>query len=308
MSHDHAHAGHDHGPGGHNHHAPADFGRAFLIGITLNIAFVAVEAGFGFHAGSLALISDAGHNLSDVLGLVLAWVAAILAKRPAAGRYTYGLKRTTILAALGNAIFLLVTVGALGFEAIERLRHPEPVAAGVMAWVSGVGILVNGFTAMLFMSGRKSDLNIRGAFLHMAADAAVSLGVMLAGILILFTHWTWVDPIVSLGVLVVILIGTWGLFTESLGLALDAAPPGIDPEKVRGFIAKMPDVADVHHVHIWALSTTETALTAHVVKKDPANHDQFLAELREELEEHFAIAHVTIQVETRSEDACGHRA
>jgi cobalt-zinc-cadmium efflux system protein len=298
MSHDHDHAGHSHGAGGH-HHAPADFGRAFLIGIALNMAFIVLEAIMGFSSSSLALLSDAGHNLSDVLGLVLAWVAAVLAKRPAAGRYTYGLKRTTILSALANAILLLVAVGALGLEAINRLRHPEPVHAGVVAWVSGLGIFVNGATALLFMSGSKGDLNIRGAFLHMAADAAVSLGVMLSGILILFTNWNWLDPLVSLLVLIVILIGTWGLFKESLGLSLDAAPAGIDPEKVRAEIAGIPGVADVHHVHIWALSTTETALTAHVIKNDPALDDELLAKISEELEEHFAISHVTIQLERK---------
>ncbi len=297
MSHDHDHAGHSHGAGGH-HHAPADFGRAFLIGIALNTAFVVIEAGMGFSSSSLALLSDAGHNLGDVLGLVLAWIAAILAKRPALGRYTYGLKRTTILAALANAILLLVAVGAIGLEALNRLRTPEPVHAGVVAWVSGVGILVNGFTALLFMSGSKSDLNVRGAFLHMAADAVVSLGVMLSGILILFTGWLWVDPVVSLGVLVVILVGTWSLFTESLGLALDAAPAGIDPEKVRELVARLPGISDVHHVHIWALSTTETALTAHVIQNEPSLDDALLAAIREELEEHFAITHVTIQFES----------
>ncbi|MGH8046142.1 MAG: cation diffusion facilitator family transporter [Chthoniobacterales bacterium] len=296
MSHDHA--GHSHAAGGHDH-APADFGRAFLIGIVLNMAFITLEAVMGFLSGSLALLSDAGHNLSDVLGLVLAWVAAILARRPAAGRYTYGLKRTTILSALANAILLLVAVGALGFEAINRLQHPEPVHAGVVAWVSGLGIFVNGATALLFMSGSKNDLNIRGAFLHMAADAGVSLGVMLSGILILFTNWNWLDPLVSLLVLVVILIGTWGLFKESLGLSLDAAPAGIDPAKVRAEIAGIPGVADVHHVHIWALSTTETALTAHVIKSDPTLDDELLSTIREELEEHFKITHVTIQLEQK---------
>ena len=303
MSHDHDHAGHSHGAGGH-HHAPADFGRAFLIGILLNTAFIAVEAWMGFASSSLALLSDAGHNLGDVLGLIMAWVAAILAKRPAAGRYTYGLKRTTILSALANAILLLVAVGAIGLEALNRLRTPEPVHAGIVAWVSGIGILVNGFTALLFMSGSKSDLNIRGAFLHMAADAAVSFGVMLAGILILYTNWLWVDPVVSLLVLIVILIGTWNLFTESLGLALDAAPAGIDPEKVRAVMAGLPGVSDVHHIHIWALSTTETALTAHVIKSAPDLDDTLLASIREELEEHFAITHVTIQFENRNCESC----
>ncbi len=294
MSHDHA--GHGHGAGGHSH-APKDFGRAFLIGIVLNMGFIVLETVMGFLSGSLALLSDAGHNLSDVLGLVLAWIAAVLAKRPAKGRYTYGLKRTTILSALANAILLLVAVGAIGLEAVTRLRHPAPVEAGVVAWVSGLGILVNGFTALLFMSGSKSDLNIRGAFLHMAADAAISLGVMLAGILILFTGWLWIDPIVSIVVLVVILVGTWGLFTESLGLSLDAAPAGIDPEKVRAEIAGIDGVADVHHLHVWALSTTETALTAHVIQRNPSLDDALLATIREELEEHFGITHVTIQLE-----------
>jgi cobalt-zinc-cadmium efflux system protein len=303
--HAHGAGGHSHGAGGHQHgaeghaHAPADFGRAFLIGIVLNMAFIVLEAIMGFVSGSLALLSDAGHNLGDVLGLVLAWIAAILAKRPAAGRYTYGLKRTTILAALANAILLLVAVGALALEAVNRLRAPAPVEAGVVAWVAALGIVVNGATALLFMSGRKDDLNIRGAFLHMAADAAVSLGVMLSGLLILATSWTWVDPIVSLGVLIVILVGTWGLFTESLGLSLDAAPEGIDPDKVRAEIAGIPGVADVHHVHIWALSTTETALTAHVIKSEPDLNDALLAKIREELEEHFRITHVTIQFEER---------
>jgi cobalt-zinc-cadmium efflux system protein len=301
------HAGHSHGAGGHSHsHAPADFGRAFLIGITLNMAFIVLEATMGFASSSLALLSDAGHNLGDVLGLAMAWLAAVLAKRPAAGRYTYGLKRTTILAALANAILLLVAVGALGLEAINRLRTPEPVHAGVVAWVSGLGILVNGATALLFMSGRKNDLNIRGAFLHMAADAGVSLGVMLSGILIMFTAWNWVDPVVSILVLVVILIGTWGLFTESLGLSLDAAPEGIDPEKVRAEIAGIPGVADVHHIHIWALSTTETALTAHVIQSDPTLDESLLATIREELEEHFNITHVTIQLERKCEGGHQH--
>ncbi|HEY8901424.1 MAG TPA: cation diffusion facilitator family transporter [Chthoniobacterales bacterium] len=305
MSHEHHdHAGHSHGPGGH-HHAPADFGRAFLIGIALNTGFVIFEAAMGFLSGSLALVSDAGHNLGDVLGLVLAWVAAILAKRAAKGRYTYGLKRGTILAALANAILLLVAVGALGLEAIERLREPQHVEGGVMAWVSALGILVNGGTALLFMAGSKGDLNVRGAFLHMAADAGVSLGVTIAGLVILATGWAWIDPVVSLAVLVAILVGTWGLFTESLGLALDAAPLGTDLEKIHAEIAGISGVQEVHHLHVWALSTTETALTAHVVKSDPGLDDALLATIREELEEHFAITHVTIQFEQGGAGGCG---
>jgi len=306
MSHDHGHShGHDHGGGGH-HHAPKDFGREFFIGITLNTVFVVFEAAMGFIYGSLALVSDAGHNLGDVLGLVLAWGAAILARRAASGRYTYGLKRGTILAALANAILLLVAVGALGLEAIDRLREPHAVAGGVMAWVSAVGIVINGATALLFMSGSKGDLNVRGAFLHMAADAGVSLAVTVAGVVILLTNWAWIDPVMSLFVLVVILVGTWGLFTESLGLALDAAPAGMDPEKVRAEIAGLPGVEDVHHLHVWAISTTETALTAHVVKSGPSLDDALLATIREELEEHFAITHVTIQLEEAGAVACGH--
>lgn len=300
-SHSHDHSGHEHGHG--HSHAPKDFGRAFFIAIVLNTGFVGLEVVMGLLSGSLALLSDAGHNLSDVLGLILAWGAAVLARRPAAGRYTFGLKRSTILAALGNAIFLLVSVGALALEAISRLRDPRPVEAGVVAWVSGLGILVNGGTALLFISGSKGDLNIRGAFLHMAADAGVSLGVMIAGIVILFTGANWIDPVVSLIVLAVILYGTWGLFTESLGLALDAAPPHLSLPDIEKLLAGLPGVAGVHHVHVWALSTTETALTAHVVKTDPALDDALLAEIREELEEHFGITHVTIQLESAA-DAC----
>ncbi len=300
MSHDH---GHHHG-GGHSHaHAPADFGRAFLIGILLNSGFVALEFAMGWVSGSLALISDAGHNLGDVLGLVLAWAATILARRPAGGRYTYGLKRSTILAALANAIILLVGVGAIGLEAISRLRDPRPVEAGVVAWVSGLGILINGATALLFMAGRKTDLNIRGAFLHMAADAAVSLGVMVAGLVILFTGAVWIDPVVSLIVLAVILWGTWGLFTESLGLAMDAAPENAPPDKVRTFLGSLPGVVNVHDVHVWALSTTETALTAHVVRGDEMNFDDaFLALVKKEVRAQFGVTHVTVQIETSSGD------
>lgn len=295
----------------HNHarshsapHEPADFGRAFLIGIILNSAFIVIEVVMGFWADSLALISDAGHNLSDVLGLVLAWVAAVLAKRPATRRYTYGLKRSTILAALANAILLLVGVGAIAFEAVQRIARPSVVEGGVVAWVAGVGILINGFTAWLFMAGRKDDLNVRGAFLHMAADAGVSLGVMVSGIVILMTGWEIVDPIVSLMIVAVILVGTWGLFRESLGLSLDAVPEGIDPEKVQAFLSELPGVNEAHHLHIWALSTTETALTVHVLATEEADPDELLDEIREELREHFRISHTTIQFERRRGHGC----
>lgn len=289
----------------HSHAAPpADHGRAFAIGIALNLGFVVIEAVMGFVSGSLALVSDAGHNLSDVLGLVLAWVAAILARRPASQRFTYGLKRSTILAALGNALLLLVGVGAIAFEAVRRISHPEPVEGGVVAWVAGAGILINGFTAWLFMAGRKEDLNIHGAFLHMVADAAVSLGVMIAGFVILTTGWLMIDPIVSLVVVVAILWGTWGLFKESLGLSLDAVPAGVDPDRVREFLAKIRGVEDVHHLHIWGLSTTEIAMTVHVLRSADADPDELLDEIREELHEHFGIAHPTVQIECRRRDDC----
>lgn len=291
---------HDHAPAG----PPRDHSRAFAIGIVLNVGFVVIEAAMGFVSGSLALISDAGHNLSDVLGLVLAWAAAILARRPASPRFTYGLKRSTILAALGNALLLLVGVGAIAFEAVRRISAPAPVEGGVVAWVAGVGILINGFTAWLFMAGRKEDLNVRGAFLHMVADAAVSVGVMISGLVILYTKWLPIDPLVSLAIVVAILWGTWGLFKESLGMSLDAVPAGIDPERVQAFLAKMPGVEGVHHLHIWGLSTTETAMTVHVRRSADADPDALLEEIRGELREHFGIGHPTVQIERRRSADC----
>lgn len=292
MAHDH---GHD--------HAPADFGRAFLIGILLNSGFIILEVVFGLFSNSLALLSDAGHNLSDVLGLVLAWVANELAKRAASSRRTYGWKRATVLAALFNALLLLIGVGAIAWEAIGRFREPAPVAGATVIWVAGLGILVNGATAILFMSGRKSDLNVRGAFLHMAADAGVSAGVMIAGAVILLTGWTWLDPVVSLLVAFFILVSTWELFKDSLNLSLDAVPENIDPDKVRAYLAALPEVSEVHHVHIWPLSTTEVALTAHLVKKEPTMDDALLGRIREDLHHQFGIGHPTIQFET-SPEAC----
>jgi cobalt-zinc-cadmium efflux system protein len=293
MSHDHA----DH------HHAPTDFGRTFLLGIALNAGFIVLEVIFGLLSDSLALLADAGHNLSDVLGLVLAWGANELAKRAASERRTYGLKRTTILAALFNALILLVGVGFIVREAIERFREPAPVAGGTVIWVAALGILVNGVTAWLFFSGRKQDLNVRGAFLHMAADAAVSAGVMVAGAVILFTHATWLDPLVSLGVALVILLGTWELLVDSWNLAVDAVPENVDPAAVQAYLAGLPEVTEVHHLHIWPLSTTDVALTAHLVQRDPTINDALLARIREELHHRFGIGHATIQCET-SRDAC----
>jgi cobalt-zinc-cadmium efflux system protein len=279
-------------------HKPTDFGTAFAVGIGLNSAFVLIEATFGFISNSVALLADAGHNLSDVLGLVLAWVAATLAKRPPSGRYTYGWRGSTILAALANAAFLFVAVGAIGWESILRLFRPEPVASTTIMAVAAVGIAINALTAWLFASGRKIDLNIRGAYLHMAADAAVSAGVVIAGLVILFTGWYWLDPATSLLIVGVILWGTWGLFRESLAMSLSAVPPGIDPITVKHFLAARPGVTEVHDMHIWPMSTTETALTAHLVMPDGHPGDDFMHEISHQLRHQHKIVHVTLQVET----------
>jgi cobalt-zinc-cadmium efflux system protein len=261
VTHDHNHA---HGPDGHIH-APANFGPAFAIGISLNTAFVIVEGIFGYASNSMALVADAGHNLSDVLGLVVAWVAVILSNRAPSPRFTYGLRGSSILAALFNAVFLLVAVGAIGWEAIQRLLHPEPVAGVTVMVVAAVGILINGITAWLFASGSKGDLNIRGAYLHMAADAAVSMGVVVAGLVILITGWTWLDAATSLAISAVIVWGTWGLLRDSAAMSMSAVPPGIDPAAVRGHLEKCAGVTQVHDLHIWPMSTTEVALTCHLV-------------------------------------------
>ena len=258
-AHDHDHHSPDHV------HAPASFGRAFAIGIALNSAFVLIEGGYGIIANSMALLADAGHNLSDILGLVVALIAAVLANRPPSSRYTFGLKSSTILAALFNAVFLLVAVGAIGWEAILRLFSPEPVAGKAVIIVAAIGILINGITAWLFASGSKGDLNIRGAYLHMASDAAVSAGVVLAGFAILYTGWLWLDPAVSLVIVSVIVWGTWSLLRESLAMSLKAVPQGVDPVAVRALLAQQPGVEAVHDLHIWPMSTADIALTAHLV-------------------------------------------
>ncbi|MFN8516717.1 MAG: cation diffusion facilitator family transporter [Chloroflexia bacterium] len=282
----------------HGHaHGPASYGRAFAIGIALNLGFVIVEAGFGIVAGSLALVADAGHNLSDVLGLVLAWGASLLVGRRPTPRRSYGLRRASILAALTNAVTLLAALGIIAWEAIGRFRHPEPVQGGPVIAVALVGIAINGATALLFLRGRNNDLNIRGAFLHMAADAAVSLGVVIAGIVILVTGWFWLDPVVSLAIVGVIFVGTWGLLRESVDLALDAAPQGTDVAAVRGYLGGLPGVAGVHDLHIWAMSTTETALTVHLVMPGGQGGDALLARIGRELHDRFGIEHVTVQVE-----------
>jgi cobalt-zinc-cadmium efflux system protein len=298
---DHSHQEHPQGVSGHSH-APKSFGAAFAIGISLNFAFVIIEAIFGVAAKSLALVADAGHNFSDVLGLALAWGAACLANvGPKPGR-SYGYRRSSILAALGNAVLLLIAVGAIAWESIKRFWEPEPVAGWTMIWVSLVAIVINGGTALLFMSGRKGDINIRAAFLHMMSDAATAAGVVIAGILILATGWHWIDPLISLGIVVIIFFGTWGLLRESLNLSLDAVPPGVDETGVRKYLASLNHVNEVHDLHIWAMSTTETALTVHIVAPHTLgsalpDDDLLLDEACEGLKQRFGIEHATIQIE-----------
>lgn len=282
----------------HQHeHGPVNYDRRFVVGIALNVGFVAVEAIFGVLAGSLALLADAGHNLSDVLGLVLAWGALVLGRQQPTRRRTYGLRRSSILAALANALLLLVAIGAIGWEAVRRFSHPAPVAGGVVIGVALVGIAINTATALLFLTGRERDLNVRGAFLHMAADAGVSLGVVLAGVAIVFTGWRWLDPAVSLMIAAVILVGTWGLLRDSVNLALDAVPEHIALPEVHDYLRRLPGVAEVHDLHIWGMSTTEAALTAHLVMPQGEPGDAFLARSRRELHDRFGIEHATLQVE-----------
>jgi cobalt-zinc-cadmium efflux system protein len=296
---DHHHHDHD-GDHGHGHghsHDPAGYGRAFAIGIVLNLGFVIVEAGAGWIAGSMALIADAGHNLSDVLGLLMAWAAFALSKRPASARYTYGLRSSSILAALFNAIFLLVACGAIALGAIQRLLQPAPVESGVMVLVAAAGIAINLGTALLFLRGRHEDLNIRGAFLHMAADAAVSAGVVIAGLIVAETGLLWIDPAISLVIVGVIVVGTWGLFRDSLAMSLHGVPGGIDAGAVTARLAGLPGVEAVHHVHIWPTSTTEVALTAHLLMPEGAGRDAFLAETARLMRDEFRIGHSTFQIE-----------
>lgn len=291
-SHEHGHAnGAGHG------HAPKDFGRAFLIGIVLNTAFVIIEAVYGWLSGSMALIADAGHNLSDVMALMLAWGASVAAKKPGNARFTYGYKSSTILAALANAGLLLVAIGAISFEAIQRLADPAPVEGTTMVIVAGIGIVINAGTAMLFMRGRKHDINIRGAFLHMAADALVSLGVVIAGIAILLSGALWIDPLVSLLIVAVIAWGTWGLLKDSVAMSLLGVPKGVSESRVRGYLVGLEGVSEIHELHIWPMSTTETALTAHLVMPDGHPGDAFLREIGHELEHNHRIGHATIQIE-----------
>ncbi|OYX14141.1 MAG: cation transporter [Rhizobiales bacterium 32-66-8] len=296
--HDHSHHGHGHGGHSHDHaHALPKSLRAFAIGASVNFAFVVVEAIFGFMSGSLSLLADAGHNLSDVLGLLLAWAAAWLSSRPPTERRTFGFGRSSILAALANAIILLVGTGGIIVEAISRFSSPEPVQTGIVMAVALVGIGVNFGTALLFMADRKSDLNVRGAFVHLVADAVVSLGVVVAAAVIAVTGWLWLDPMVSLVIAAVIILGTWGLFRDSVNLAMDGVPSEIDRAAVEAYLKSLPGVSDVHDLHIWALSTTQTALTAHLVRPDAHLDDAFLLDATGQLNARFKIGHAALQVE-----------
>ena len=297
-----AHQGHAHGPGGHNHHAAPEDWR-YGVGLVANLIFVIIEFGYGIASSSTALIADAGHNLSDVLGLGLAGGAAWLARRAVSSKRTYGYRKATVLAALGNAILLVFACGAIAIEASRRLVEPTEVASITVMVVAGIGFVINLGTALLFLTSRKHDLNARGAWLHMIADAAVSLGVVVAGGLILFTGWSWIDPIVGLVIVVVILGGTWGLLTESLDMALDSAPAGLDVEDIRTALAGLPGVIEAHHLHVWSLSTTERALTAHLVRNEPASAE-FYEQAQTLLKDRFGVGHATLQVETAGAGGC----
>jgi cobalt-zinc-cadmium efflux system protein len=286
----------------HSHSHAANYGRAFVIGIALNVVFVLVEAFYGWQADSLALLSDAGHNLSDVLGLLMAWGGFYLARLRPNRKHTYGWGRATILAALFNALILLIATGGIVWEAIFRFSHPVPIQGGIVMLVAGVGVFINGITAWLFMSGNKDDLNLRGAFLHMAADALVSLGVVIAGALFIWTGWAWLDPAISLVIAVVILLGTWGLLRQSLHLTLDGVPASIELDAVKSYLSALPDVSEVHDLHVWAMSTSDTALTVHLVMCNGHPGDDFLNRVAEELHHDFAIEHATIQIETSARE------
>lgn len=295
----HDHASHAQSHAGHAH-APASFGRAFAIGIGLNVTFVAIEAFYGVVSNSLALLADAGHNLGDVVGLVIAWIAAALGQKRPSPRFTYGLRGSSILAALFNGIFLMLAAGAIGWEAIMRIGNPQPVAGTTVMLVAAVGIAINTATALLFMRGRKGDINIRGAFLHMAADAAVSAGVVIAGLAIRVTEREWIDPAVSLLIVAVIVWSTWGLLREALAMSLNAVPAAIDSDAVAAHLASLEGVEAVHDLHIWSMSTTEVALTAHLQMPGSGELDRFLSGVADDLKHRFGIGHTTLQVERGS--------
>ncbi len=315
-SHDHGHDDHDHDHGDHDHdahdhhghghhghvHASPDDPR-YGLAIALNLAIVLAEAGGGVFAHSTALVADAGHNLSDVLGLVLAGGAAWLARQPATGRRTYGFGKATVMAALANGLVLMLVSGGLVFEAAQRLIHPEAIQAPLVMGVALIGVVVNTLTALMFVRGQ-SDANVRGVFLHMAGDAAISVGVIIAAGVILLTGWSWLDPLVSIAIVAVIVLGTWGLLREAIDMALDAAPRGADPASIADFLRASPGVVEVHDLHVWAMSTTETALTAHLVRPDPVGLDQFRSGLAQALKSRFGVQHATLQIEQSRGEHC----
>ncbi len=289
---------------GHVHHRmPPDFNRAFAVGVALNVVFVIIEAFYGILSGSLALLTDAGHNLSDVLGLLLAWAAVILAKKRPSSRRTYGFSRATILASLFSGLLLMGAVGVIGWEAVNRLMEPPEPAGKTIMIVAAIGVVVNTVTALFFFSGKDNDLNIRGAFLHMAADAVVSLGVVVSGALIMFYGLNWVDPVVSLVIAAVIFLSTWGLLRDSLNLAVDAVPNNVDPDAVREYLSSLPGVLRLHDLHIWPMSTTDTALTAHLVMGSMPDSDRFVNDVAQMLADSFSISHTTIQFERDDSDS-----
>jgi cobalt-zinc-cadmium efflux system protein len=301
-SHEHHH-GHSQPVGSGHSHGPASFDRAFAVGTVLNIGIVLTQLVFGYLANSLALMADAAHNLSDVVGLLLAWGAAWLSRRsPTTGR-TYGYRRASILAALGNAALLLVATGGIAVEAVRRFAEPQQLEAGTVIWVAALAIVLNGAVALMFMRGRHGDLNIEGAFLHMLGDAAVSFGVVLAAALTLWTGRLWIDPAISLGIAMFVLWASWGLARSSINLALDAVPENVDREQVEAYLNSLPGVTEVHDLHIWAMSTTETALTAHLVRPSAGLDDAFIATACERLDREFKIHHATLQIE-HSREAC----
>lgn len=287
----------------HNHHT-ANYHRAFAVGVLLNTIFVVIEAGYGVAAGSLALIADAGHNLSDVLSLLLAWGASWLATKPATAKKTYGFRKVTVMASLINAIVLLFALGGITWEAIGRIFEPKPVEAVTVIVVAAIGVVINTATAWLFVSGQKEDMNIRGAYLHMVADAGVSLGVVLAGVVILLTGWQMIDPVLSVLIVAVILIGTLSLLRDSMNLAIDSVPEHVDIDGVTSYLTGLDNVCQIHDLHVWAMSTTETALTVHLVTTDSTVSNAFLAKVQQHLHDHFDIKHSTIQVENQNNESC----
>ena len=289
----------------HDHsHQVSNYNRAFAIGVMLNVIFVAIESGYGFAAGSLALIADAGHNLSDVLGLLLAWGGSLLATKPATEKSTYGFRKVTIMASLASAVLLLVAMGSIAWEAIGRFFDPKPVEGMTVILVAAIGVVINTITALLFISGQKNDLNIRGAFLHMAADAGVSFGVVVAGIIIMVTGWLFIDPLISLIIVAVILVGTWSLLRDSMRLAIDSVPEGIDMPEIKRYLTGFENVYQLHDLHVWPMSTTEVALSVHLVVVNESSNNDFLPKLQKQLHERFGIGHSTIQIERQDGDPC----